>query len=267
MSKRESYGLEANAKKAGAPVFWKSLEEKANPERAATRATAEMPREVVGNDFASGIGPTGRRGFLFGGLSAALLAVEGCARRPVENILPYSKAPEYMLPGIPVHYATVRSHRGDAIGLVVENHEGRPTNIQGNPLHPSSLGAADVITQASILDLYDPDRSNGPRKAGVEAKWDEFEAALKAKVASFAADGGAKLRVLAQPTNSPTFIRLREILTGKLPHARVHTWAPVNESNAREGARAAFGQPVNTVCDYRAARVILSLDADFLQTE
>ena len=264
MSKRESYGLDA-VKKDGAPVFWKSLEQKANPEGATEQATAEFPREVVGKGF--GIGETGRRGFLFGGISAALLAVEGCARRPVETILPYSKAPEYMLPGIPVHYATVRSHRGDAIGLVVENHEGRPTKIEGNAQHPSSLGAADVITQASILDLYDPDRSNSPKKGGVDAKWEEAEALLNAKVAAFAADGGAKLRILAQPTNSPTFLRLREMFSARFPHARVHTWAPVNESNAREGARIAFGQPATTICDYRSARVILSLDSDFLQTE
>ena len=263
MSKREAYELET--KKDGAPVFWKSLEQKKSPELAAKQATAEFPREQTGSDF--GLGPTGRRGFLFGGLSAALLAVEGCARRPVENILPYAKAPEYMLPGIPVHYATVRAHRGDAMGLLVENHEGRPTKIEGNPQHPSSLGAADVLTQATLLDLYDPDRSNGPRKAGADAKWDEFEAVMKAKVASFAADGGAKLRVLAQPSNSPTFIRLRDMLNARLPRARVHTWAPVNESSAREGARIAFGQPVNVVCDYRASRVILSLDSDFLQTE
>ncbi|MGO8995135.1 MAG: TAT-variant-translocated molybdopterin oxidoreductase [Polyangiaceae bacterium] len=263
MSKREAYELET--KKDGAPVFWKSLEQKKSPELAAKQATAEFPREQTGSDF--GLGPTGRRGFLFGGLSAALLAVEGCARRPVENILPYAHAPEYMLPGIPVHYATVRAHRGDAMGLLVENHEGRPTKIEGNPQHPSSLGAADVLTQATLLDLYDPDRSNGPRKAGADAKWDEFEAVMKAKVASFAADGGAKLRVLAQPSNSPTFIRLRDMLNARLPRARVHTWAPVNESSAREGARIAFGQPVNVVCDYRASRVILSLDSDFLQTE
>ena len=263
MSKRESYELET--KKDGMPVFWKSLEQKANPELAASRATAEFPRETVGKEF--GIGETGRRGFLFGGLSAALLAVEGCARRPVETILPYAKAPEYMLPGIPVHYATVRSHRGDAIGLLVENHEGRPTKIEGNSVHPSSLGSADVITQASILDLYDPDRSNSPKKGAANAKWEEAEALLKSKAASLAADGGAKLRILAQPTNSPTFLRLRDMLAAKLPKARIHNWTPVNESNAREGARIAFGQPVHTVYEYRAARVIVALDSDFLQTE
>jgi molybdopterin-containing oxidoreductase family iron-sulfur binding subunit len=277
MSKRESYGLET--KKDGAPVFWKSLEQKANPELAAQKATAEFPRDDGGSARSAGrstpaasggdvgLGPTGRRGFLFGGLSAALLAVEGCARRPVENILPYGKAPEYMLPGIPVHYATVRAHRGEAIGLVVENHEGRPTKVEGNEAHPHTLGGTDAITQATLLDLYDPDRSNGPRKGEKEASWAEFESLVKGKVATYAADGGAKLRILTQPSVSPTFVAMRDALKAKLPQARVHYWAPVNESAAREGAKIAFGQPVNVVCDFKPARVILALDADILQTE
>jgi len=267
MSKRQAYELAA--KSDGAPIFWKSLEQKANRERTATQATAEFPRETVGHDFASKdlLGPVGRRGFMFGGMSAALLAVEGCARRPVENILPYSKAPEYMLPGIPVHYATVREHRGDSIGLVVENHEGRPTKLEGNTEHPGSFGGCDAITQASILDLYDPDRSNGPRKADKEAKWEDFEALAKQKVAAFIADGGAKLRVLMAPTNSPTVIRLRDALAAKFPQSRVHAWTPVSQSNAREGSRIAFGKPLTTIVDYRFARVVLALDSDFLQTE
>ncbi|HEY2509881.1 MAG TPA: TAT-variant-translocated molybdopterin oxidoreductase [Polyangiaceae bacterium] len=275
MSKREPYSFAAHAggtspeatgqngaARDAAPVFWKSLEQKADPVAAAKQATAEFPREISGD-----LGPVGRRGFVLGGLGAAMLAVEGCARRPVENILPYSKAPEYMLPGLPVHYATVRQSRGDAIGLVVENHEGRPTKIEGNPEHPSSFGGTDAITQASILDLYDPDRSTGPRKGAEAAKWEEFEGLLKAKLAAFAADGGAKLRILAQPTNSPSLVRLRGLFQAKFPQAKVYTWSPVNESNAREGARLAFGQVVNTICDYRVAHVVLSLDSDFLQTE
>jgi molybdopterin-containing oxidoreductase family iron-sulfur binding subunit len=258
MSKREPYELKKGTD--ASPIFWKSLEEKAEPEKAASAATAEFPREAVDG--------VSRRGFVLTGVAgAAALALEGCARRPVENILPYSKAPEYQLPGIPVHYATVRSHRGDALGLIVENHEGRPTNVQGNPEHPGSLGALDAIGQASILDLYDPDRSASPRKGQAAASWDELKAALDGKLKALEADGGAKLRVLAQPTNSPTALRLRAQLLGRFPHARLHVWAPVNESNVREGARLAFGQPVNTIYDYGAARAIVALDSDFLGTE
>jgi molybdopterin-containing oxidoreductase family iron-sulfur binding subunit len=270
MSKRADY--EFKEPQDAAPLFWKSLEAKANPEEHAARAKAEFPRESYGKDLSgegdeSFLGNVGRRGFLFGGLSAAMLAVEGCARRPTENILPFTKAPEYQLPGMASHYATVRAHRGEALGLVVESHEGRPTKIEGNPDHPASLGAADLLTQAFILDLYDPDRSTAPMKGKDASNWQEVDAFFAAKVKGYAADGGAKLRILAQPSNSPTFVRLRDQVQAKFPHARIHTWAPVSESNAREGARIAFGQAVTTINDYALARVILSLDADFLQTE
>ncbi len=269
MSKREAY--EFAKPREAAPTFWKSLEEKVDPEAAKKRAEAEFPfnlaKASAGDEQA-----LGRRGFMmFAGLTAAIAGLEGCARRPVEKIVPYTRMPEYSLPGIPYHYATVRYDRGEAIGLLVEAHEGRPTKIEGNPDHPASLGATDVRTQASILDLYDPDRSNGVKhRAGgalEPAKFEEFETWLAAKVKAYEADQGAKLRFLTPPTNSPTFIRLRELIRAKLPHARFHSFTSVNESNAREGARIAFGQAVSTVNDYQHAKVIVALDSDFLQTE
>jgi MoCo/4Fe-4S cofactor protein with predicted Tat translocation signal len=264
MSKRSEY--EFGAPQDAAPIFWKSLESKASPDDFAARATAEFPREVS-QLLDKGEGGFGRRGFLFGGLATAMLAVEGCARRPTEKILPYTRAPEYALPGTSRHYATVRAHRGEALGLLVESHEGRPTNIQGNPDHPATLGGADLLTQAYILDLYDPDRSTAPMHGKEASNWQEVDALFADRAKAFAADGGAKLRVLVQPTNSPTFVRLRDMVQAKYPHARIHTWTPVSESNVREGARLAFGQAVNTIYDYALARVVVSLDADFLQTE
>ena len=170
MSKRESYGLDV--KKDGAPVFWKSLEQKANPELAATQATAEFPREVVGTGFGAGIGETGRRGFLFGGLSAALLAVEGCARRPVETSCRSRRLRSTCSRESP--FTTRRSARTAATPSVSswKTTTGRPTKIEGNPLHPSSLGGSDAITQASILDLYSsgslerPPEGDGERNMG-----------------------------------------------------------------------------------------------------
>ena len=288
MSRREPYSFTSS--QDGAKVFWKSLEDKADPASAQKRAESEFPY---------GVGPTGhesknlvklrrakdqpeaeasigRRGFMFfAGASAALLA-EGCARRPIEKILPYSKAPEQVLPGVPNHFATVRQFRGDAIGMIVESHEGRPTKIEGNPSHPSSLGSTDAFTQAAIFELYDPDRSTTPTRGSraaagpvthAPATWAEFDATLSDVYRSAQADSGAKLRILVEPTNSPTFIRLRDALTARFPQAKIHVWTPVNEGNAREGARIAFGQAVNTVPDYAMAKVIVSLDADFLGTE
>jgi Fe-S-cluster-containing dehydrogenase component/anaerobic selenocysteine-containing dehydrogenase len=208
-----------------------------------------------------------RRGLL-GAIAAttALLGAEGC-RRPLERIVPYTKMPEDVIPGVPSHYATVIQRRGDAVGLVVESHEGRPTKIEGSETHPSSFGRADLLAQATILDLYDPERSTTPRKAGAPASWDAFEGELAARLATYDKDQGVALRVLMQPTLSATVLRMRAALAQRFPKARVHTWAAAGDSNAREGARLAFGQPVTALYSYDKARVILSLDSDFLQTE
>ena len=296
MSRREPY--EMNAPEDGAKVFWKSLEDKQNPTAAQTRAESEFPlglEEAKAASIAAAKSDlvklrkskdapkdvsdvsVGRRGFMFfAGASAALLA-EGCARRPVEKILPYSKAPEHVIPGVAAYYASVIPQRGDAIGVLVESHEGRPTKIEGNPAHPSSLGATDAWTQASLYDLYDPDRGTTPMKGARQgtggfgnhapATWGDFDQAFTDLLRTAQADGGARLRILAETTTSPTFIRLRDAIRAKLPQAKVVTWSPIHDGNAHEGARLAFGQTVNVVPDYGQAKVILSLDSDFLGTE
>jgi molybdopterin-containing oxidoreductase family iron-sulfur binding subunit len=229
MSKRKPYPLMSASGVDAGPMFWRSLEEKADPEAAQKRATAEFPDGVLPTKEESGLG---RRGFMmFAGISAALAGLEGCARRPVEKIFPFTRMPEYSLPGVPYHYATARAHRGEAIGLIVESHEGRPTKIEGNPQHPSSLGGTDALTQAITLDLYDPDRSKAPTMplAGKEAAWGDFDAFFEGVLKKHEADGGAGLRILAQPTTSPTFLRLRSELKTRYPSARVHSYAPVSE--------------------------------------
>lgn len=236
----------------GGPRTWRTLEERG-------RAEPEEPRADVAT--------VTRRGFLGAlGASLALVGGEGC-RRAVEHVVPYAAMPEEVIPGIPSHYATVYGRRGDAIGLLVESHEGRPTKIEGNPSHPSSLGAADLVAQASILDLYDPDRSKSPEKKGEQIAWDAADAELAAALAGHAKDGGAKLRLLLEPLNSPTQLRLRAAILARFPKARVHTYAPIDDSGAREGARLVFGKPVRALPSYDAARAIVSLDCDFLQTE
>ena len=293
MSRREPHVFTPPVNEDGAKVFWKSLADKDRPDVVQRRAETEVAASAAAADATlvklrrgkaeppAGEASIGRRGFMFFAGSAAALAAEGCARRPVEKILPYSKAPEHVLPGVANHYASVRQYRGDAIGIVVESHEGRPTKIEGNPDHPSSNGATDLWTQAAIFELYDPDRSIEPLRGGrvpaanqaggaashQKATWAELDALLGDLARSAQTDGGAKLRILVEPTTSPTFIRLRDAVLAKLPQAKVHVWTSVNDANAREGARIAFGQVVNVVADYAQAKVILSLDSDFLGTE
>jgi Fe-S-cluster-containing dehydrogenase component/anaerobic selenocysteine-containing dehydrogenase len=254
----------------GSPQYWRSIEERgrlADPQQMQRENAAEFPKGHFENPPTDEASLVSRRGLL-GAMTAtlALVGAEGC-RRPVEKIVPYTKMPEDVIPGIPSHYATVIQRRGEAVGLLVESHEGRPTKIEGNESHGSSLGAADLVTQATILDLYDPERSTEPRKKGASASWGDFEGELSAKLAEFDKDQGARLRVLMPPTLSPTVLRMRGALAQRFPKARVHTWSAVSDSNLREGARIAFGEPVNTLYSYDRARVIVSLDSDFLQTE
>ncbi|MEO6417790.1 MAG: TAT-variant-translocated molybdopterin oxidoreductase, partial [Polyangiaceae bacterium] len=286
MSRRDpnvESALASGSAVSGSAVFWKSIEEKNSSDGLKNAKTAEFPldrplqmtKEEAPESLAAlitgdkGLGANvSRRGLMkFGTAVTALFGLDGCIRRPVEKLVPYSHAPEQVIPGISNHYATAIYRRGDALGVLVESHEGRPTKVEGNPDHPSSRGSTDALAQAAIYDLYDPDRSTTPMHGAAKATHEEFDAFFEKKLKEHDADRGAKLRVLAQPTNSPSFVRLRDAVRARFPHSRFHTYASVGESNMREGARLAFGQPVNALYDYAHARVIVSLDSDFLQTE
>ena len=271
MSRRAPYRFDSVDPQRAETRAWRSLEEK-------SRSEAER-QELAESEFPQGVGPVveessllRRRGFLtLGGGSAALAALQGCVRRPVEKILPYSKAPEQIIPGVPLHYATVLERRGDALGLVVQTHEGRPTKVEGNPEHPSSLGAAALWAQAAPLDLYDPDRSQAPQKSGegkpVKSSFAEFDRYYLKLLETHAEDGGQSLRFLLQPSTSPTSSRLRAKLKERFPKATLHFYAPVHESQVLEGTKIAFGQSLYPVPRLEKAKVVLSLDSDFLQTE
>src|SRR5439155_989293 len=147
--------LVARQEEAPRREYWQSLEDLAQ--------TPEF-QELIGREFPSQLAvwndSQGRRNFLkLMAASLALAGVTGCTRAPEEKIVPYVRAPEELVPGKPLFFATAWSHRGYALGVLVESQMGRPTKIEGNPEHPASLGATDALAQASILDLYDPDRS------------------------------------------------------------------------------------------------------------
>ncbi|MCB9604266.1 MAG: 4Fe-4S dicluster domain-containing protein [Sandaracinus sp.] len=284
MSRRKPYELTEGK---GRPM-WRSLEDKlAAPEEKRARAESESEGGFLSGLLGSGAllkktssrredplasQPTiSRRGFLAtGGTAAAALSLAGCVRRPTENILPFVEQPEYLQPGIPLHFATVTQRGNDAIGLLVTSHDGRPTKVEGNPEHPSSLGATDLLAQQAIWDLYDPDRSRGPAMREGESFTDKTFAQLDEALREFAAthqgNGGAGLRVLMPPTNSPSMLRIRTAFLQKYPSAKVHTWSSVNDDAAREGARLAFGRPAHPVYDLTQADVVLALDSDFLST-
>ena len=235
--------------------YWRSLEELADTTQFKQWIAEEFPSSV--EDVSDG---NSRRKFL--NIMAASMGLAGLSacRRPEEHILPYSKSSEEQIPGVPLRYASVFSLGTRAQGLVVESNDGRPTKIEGNPQHPNSLGAASGFAQASVLSLYDPDRSRTVLERGKASKWESCSESLKAQNWG----DGSGLRVLSQAVNSPTLSALRAEVLAKYPKSAWVEYEAINEDSLLAGSELAFGQRVRPVYDLEKAKVILSLDSDFL---
>ena len=243
-------------------TYWRSLAQL--EERPESRAFLEREFPVGASELPEGM--TRRDMMMLLGASLSLAGVAGC-RRPVEEIVPYVTAPEEMVPGIPRSYATTMPFRRSAYGVIVESHEGRPTKIEGNPSHPSTLGAAGSLVQASVLGLYDPDRSQSVTLKGTRKSWSDFVAAWELMSQAHAADGGAGLAVLSESFSSPTLARLASELRARYPRAIWATYEAVSDENRLAGLRSATGREIDLVLRIDQASVILALDADPLLTD
>ena len=241
-------------------AFWRTLDELADDPSFVERLHNEFPSQVEAITD-----PTTRRTFMkLMGASLALAGVTACTTQPEEAIVPYVRQPDDLVPGKPMYFATAMTLGGVATGLLVESHEGRPTKIEGNPLHPSSLGAADVFAQASILNIYDPDRVQTLTSTGDVTSWPSFIAAMRAALAAQTPLQGAGVRILSETVGSPTLgAQIKEFLA-RFPLAKWHQWDPAGRNNARVGSKLAFGEFVDAQYSIEKADVILSLDADFL---
>ncbi len=242
------------------PEYWRSLEELAGSEEFQEMMHREFPKGAAEwlDDFS-------RRGFLKTmGASLALAGLTGCTKMPNTEIVPYVRQPENVVPGRPMFYATAFTLGGYASPILVESHLFRPTKIEGNPQHPASLGGTDVYAQASVLDLYDPDRAQNVTYMGDVRSWPAFMEALKGPLSVQKSIAGGGVRILTQGVTSPTLAaQIRSYLEAN-PMAKWHVYEPINRDNVYEGAKLAFGEPVETRYDLSKADVIVSLDADFL---
>ena len=242
------------------PEYWRSLDELAD--------TPEF-REALHREFPEGaselLDPVSRRTFAkLMGASLALAGVTACTRQPAERIVPYVKQPEELVPGRPLYYATAMPMAGYAAPLLVESHEGRPTKIEGNPDHPVSRGATDLFSQASILGLYDPDRTRTLTYRGEIRPWSDFRSALRAAIDATRARGGEGIRLLTGSVTSPTLASQISRLQAELPAMVWHQWEPAGRDNAREGSRLAFGEYADAQYRFDQAEVVLAIDADVL---
>src|SRR5882672_10257800 len=250
----------ANHDGASGPEYWRSLEELAGSPAFQEALHREFPKGA-----SEWVDSVSRRGFLkVMGASMALAGMTGCVRLPLEPIVPFVRQPEDRIPGRPQFYASATTLGGYASPVLVESHMGRPTKMEGNPDHPASLGAADIFAQASLLDMYDPDRSQTPVYLGETRSWRNFVDQIRTRMAGQRAMDGEGFRLLTGPISSPTLASQIQALLKMYPKAKWHQYSPLHRDNILAGSMLAFGQAVETQYRLEAADVILSLDADFL---
>ena len=230
------------------PSLWRSLAELAPQQEAAPPGQSLDRRQFLATL----------------GASLSTLGLPACTPPPQGQIVPYRHAPVGQVDGVPRFFATTLTREGYAHGVLVESNMGRPTKIEGNPAHPASLGATDIFAQAAVLQLWDPDRSQGVMHGADAASWDEFARAWVALAGRFERSGGAGLRLLTGTITSPTLAAQLRSLQRKFPRARWHVHQAGAADHALEGSALAYGTPLATQLHLERARVVLALDADFL---
>lgn len=242
------------------PRYWRSFDELAKSQEVDQLIHKEFP-----NESQAILDPVSRRNFIkLMGASMMLAGLANCARQPSELIVPYVKPPEELISGKPNYYATAMSKGGYAFGLVATSFEGRPTKVEGLREHPASLGSTDVFAQASVLDLYDPARLDAISNVGYISTWTKLVAEVHTALNKVDANEGDGLRILTENVTSPTVAAQLTAILAQYPKAQWHQWEPASRSNVFEGAELAFDEVVETIYDFSKAKVVLSLDANFL---
>ena len=247
--------------------YWRSLDQLAETpefkqwlEREFPAGASELTDPVSRRHFVKIMSAS----FMLAGLG---LGATGC-RRPEDKLMPFGKAAENYVYGTAQNFATAMPTRGGAIPLVVKSYEGRPVKIEGNPLFPGGNGGTDRFAQASILNLYDPDRATRFAKGGRQRSTPEAALdALGGLAAKFAANQGEGLAVLGERTHSPSRRRLHQEISKKLPKAKWFLYDAIDADVHQRAATKAFGKPVKPIFRYDEAKIILSLDCDFIGGE
>src|SRR5882672_5268357 len=243
---------------------WRTLDELAGSaahEESVHREFAEMASEWPD-------GPSRRNFLKLMGASVALAGasggIGGCGQQQDEQIVPYVQPPEQVIQGKPLYFATAMPLAGYGKGVLVESNMGRPTKVEGNPDHPASLGASDIFMQASVLDLWDPNRAQTIRQAGQISTWGAFLQTLNNELAAKSKSNGAGLRILTGAVSSPALVDQIQRLLKKYPNAKWHHYEPIGSDNLRLGSKLAFNRVVQTIYHFDKAKIICSLDSDFL---
>jgi len=237
--------------------YWQSLDELADSPEFDAYVKREYPSqmEVL-------IDPVSRRSFMkLMGASLGLAGLAACTVQPKEDILPYIRQPEEIVPGEPLYFATAMPRSGGAVGLLVRSNEGRPTKVEGNPDHPASLGATDIFAQAAILQLYDPDRSQSINHLGDISSWGDFITAMTGQASLMQSKKGEGFRLLTESTTSASFTAMMQSFLADNPQAKWHQFEP----GRGNGQFSAIGSS-NVQYRFDKADRILALDSDFMMS-
>jgi len=238
--------------------YWQSLQDLADTPEFQKVVEDEFPRQA--RPFAFDLD---RRQFmkLIGG-SLALAGLSGCRYLPRKKIVPYVRQPEELVLGLPLQFATASTFRGYGTGVLATSHEGRPTKLEGNPDHPASLGKLDSIGQASIMNLYDPDRSTSVHQRAEVSTWDFFVQDVRDQFKHL--KGGEGFALLTETITSPTMASQLARMKQKYPAMKWYAYEPFSLENVQKGAEMAAGQPASVVYHFDKAQRIVSFDCDFL---
>lgn len=240
--------------------YWRTLDELAAT--AESQDKSEFPPGA--SEWWDGLS---RRNFLrMAAATMALAGLNACTKQPTREIFPYVNQPPELVLGEPLYYATAMLMGGFATGVLAKSREGHPIKVDGNPEHPASLGGSSIWLQASILDLYDPDRSQTVLRNGDISSWALFLSDLNDMLVEQRKNQGTGMRFLTETVTSPTLAAQLDELLKQFPRAKWYQYDSISRDNVKEGARLAFGEIVEAQYRFDKAAVIVSLDSDFLYT-
>jgi MoCo/4Fe-4S cofactor protein with predicted Tat translocation signal len=242
----------------GGPRLWSGIDELSADPAFQAWVDAEYPAAA---EFA----PNARRQFLkLMGASFALAGLAGCEKSPFVAALPYVDQPDNETVGVPRYYATAVTFDGYAQPVIATTYSGRPTKLDGNPDHPVTKGRSDIFMQAAVLGLYDPDRAQSPTRRGDPVTWNDVAAAVSTFRSDWAADQGEGMRLLINPTSSPTLLRQLDALGKQIPKMRIHFHDAAGQTARKDLAVVAYGQPLDLHYVLDECDVVVSFDDDFL---
>ncbi len=240
--------------------FWRSLEEAADTDEFRAYLAAEFPACNL-----PAPAPDRRRFLQLMAASLAMSGLAACGRGGSNSrIVPNVRESQRLVPGLPTYYASAALLDGFANGIQVTTFDGRPVKVEGNEAHPWSRGGTDVFAQASVLQLYDPDRSQTVRGLGRISDWQTFGGVMAGHVAAIRAEHGRGLRLLTGPVTSPSLAAQIEALRTDFPEMHWHVLETVPRAAPREAATTAFGRPLESIPHFDSAEVVVALDGDFL---